>query len=271
MRRLFVVLTFLPLLAVGQRAKTVTATGTAVGTDVRTVKKEALHNAKVNALREAGVAEAVQSFTTTYVGQGGSAATQSASAELGMLMLDGQVRLKGEPKYEVTAPNQDNLMRATVTIRAEVMEEERGDPEFRIRVSGLQPTYRDGEQVKFSVTAYRDCYIRIFWFDQASSAQVEGQMIYPLAKRYRDRLWKADVEYRYPKLPAEYVMGNPLKVEAYKQTDQRLESTMLFVVALKKQIPYEREVCNYEQFIDWLLDIPADQRTVYWQPIGIVE
>lgn len=270
-RYFFTILLLLPLLGVAQRTQVVTATGSAVGTDVVETKQAALHNAKLNALQAAGVMEAVQSFTTTYVGQTDASVVQSAAAELGMLMLDGQVRLKDEPQYVVTPPNEDNLLRATVTIRAEVLAEERNDPEFRIRVSDLQPTYRDGEQVSFAITPFRDCYIRIFWFDQARNAQVEGDMIYPLAKRYRDQLWKSDFEYRYPKLPADYLIGNPLKVEAFKQTDQMLETTLLFVVALKKQIPYERAVCNYGQFIDWLLDIPADQRTVYWQPIGIVK
>lgn len=270
-KTLLLLIVLLPLLGMAQRTKTVTATGSAVGTDVVEVKKEALRKAKVNALQEAGVMEAVQSFTTTYLEADDASITQNAAAELGMLMLDGQVRLKGEPRYEVTPPNEDNLMRATVTIRAEVREEEPSDPEFRIKVGGLQPTYRDGEQVRFAITPFRDCYIRIFWFDQARSAKVEGDMIYPMAKRYRDQLWKGDTEYRYPGLPAEFLLGNPLKVEAYKQTDQLMETTLLFVVALKKQIPYEREVCNYDQFIDWLLDIPADQRTVYWRPIGIVK
>ena len=263
-------LLLLTLQGMAQHKKTVTATGTAVGTDVIAVKRDALYDAKKNALREAGVAEAVHSFATTYIGSDNSASMQSVGSELSILMLDGQVRLKGEPKYEVTAPNADNLMRATVTIRAEVLEQEASDPEFRIRVSGLQPTYRDGERVAFTVMPYRDCYVRIFWFDQASNAQVEGNMIYPMDKRYYDKPWHTNTEYHYPRLPAEYLRGNPLKVEAYKQTDATMETTLLFVVALKKQIPYNREVCNYGQFIDWLLDIPADQRTVYWQPIGIV-
>ena len=256
-----------------QRTKTVTvsASGAAVNSDVRIAKRDALHEAKKNALLEAGVDENVQSVTTRVIDGDAGGQLQSSVSEVSMLMVDGKVRLKGEPKYEVGMPNADNLIRVECSIRAEVIKEEHPDETFRMKVEGLRSIYRDGEKVAMTFTPFADCWLRVFWFDRAVDAEVEGAMVFPAAGTYRDLPLQADTVYSFPKMPKRFVVGNPQDLTAFKQSSEMMETNIVFVVALKKPIPYNRAQCNYEEFIDWLMEMPADQRFVYWTPIGIVE
>jgi len=256
-----------------QRTKTVTVTasGVAVGSDVRIAKRDALHDAKKKALIEAGVDENVQSVTTRVIDGDAGGLLQSSVSEVSMLMVDGKVRLKGEPRYDVGVPNEDNLIRVECTIRAEVIKEEHPDETFRVKVEGLHSIYRDGEKVAMTFTPFADCWIRVFWFDRAVDAEVEGAMVFPATGIYRDLPLQADSTYSFPKLPKRFVVGNPQDLTAFKQSLEMMETNIVFVVALKKPVPYDRAMCNYEEFIDWLMEIPADQRFVFWSPVGIVE
>lgn len=271
MRRILLILLIctvsFPLQA--QKTKKVNAEGQAVGTDLTQVRKEALHNAKLNALQEAGVSEIIHSFSTILIDKEETSFSNSVNQELSLLLLDGQVRLRKQPEYKDEFV--DNIIKVTAKIVADVIMEDDSDEEFRIKIEGLRETYREDERVQFNITPYgQDCYIRIFWFDQEPSASVEGEQIYPLKNKYADIVFKKENTYTYPCLPQEYCLGNPLKVEVFKQTNKQIETTLIFVVALKKQIPYDKEKYSYEEFIDWLLHIPTNQRTVKFQAIGIV-
>ena len=86
---LLALLLLLPTVVNAQRTKKVrvSAEGTAVGTDVVATKRDALYDAKLNALRNAGIDEAVQSFTTLVLGNDQNSMLQSAASEVSMLML----------------------------------------------------------------------------------------------------------------------------------------------------------------------------------------
>ncbi len=269
-RTILIVFIFITVLSSqAQKTKKVNAEGQAIGTDITQVRKEALYNAKLIALQEAGVTEMIHSFSTVLIDKEGSSFSNIANKELSLLLLDGQVRLRQQPEYKDEVI--DNAIKVTAKIVADVVIEEESDATFRIKIEGLKETYREEERVQFSITPYgQDCYVRIFWFDQEPNAKVEGEQIYPLKNKYSDLVFKKESTYHFPLLPKEYCLGNPLKLETFKQTNDRIETTLIFVVALKKQIPYDKEICNYEEFIEWLLDIPANQRTVKFQTIGIV-
>lgn len=265
---LFIVILFSLNNLSAQKTKTVKAVGEAVGTDLVQTRKDALHDAKLQALQKSGVKEMIHSFSTILIDDDKVNTNNTARTELSLLMLDGQVRLKEEPQYEQQVIN--NMIKVSASIKAEVFLEDKTDEEFRIKVEGLKNTYVEGERLQMKITPYKDCYLRIFWFDQSPKAQVEGDEIYPLKNKYVDKKFMKDTTYIYPSLPREFVIGNPQKMEVFKQTNSLLETTLIFVVALKKQIPYDMEYCNYEQFIQWLLKIPASERTVKFQTIGIV-
>lgn len=251
-----------------QRSKVVTAEGVKVGTDVRVVTQEALYEAKRNALLVAGVAEVVHSQGIVFVGTDNTVAREHVAAELNLLMLDGRVRVK---RAECDTGLVNGMVQVKARIRAEVLLEEVEDEEFRVRVSGLHPIYREGESVAFGIEVSKECYLRVFWFAPPDSPQSEGGQLYPLAGKYSDRLFRADSVYSFPKLPPDCVVGNPQRLRPTNDGTASVEYNVLFVVALKKRIPYDRPAYSYEEFVKWLWSINAKDRAMQYGLIGIVK
>ena len=251
-----------------QHSKVVTAEGMKVGNDVRVVTQDAMYEAKRNALLEAGVAEAVHSQGIVFVGTHNTVAREHVAAELSLLMLDGRVRVK---RAECDTNLVNGMVQVKARIRAEVLMDEVEDEEFRVRVTGLRPVYREGEAVEFGIEVSKDCYLRLFWFAPPNSPQAEGGQLYPMVGKYGDRLFHADSVYHFPKLPQDCLVGNPQKLEPTNDGTATVEYNVLFVVALKKKIPYDRPDFSYEQFVQWLWSIKSKDRAMQYGLIGIVK
>lgn len=254
-----------------QRTKTVTAKGEKVGTDVQQTKRDALYEAKKNALLEAGLFEDITTNTLLVMDNSDGSSMTEAIAEVSMLMLDGRVLLKGEPKYNVVIPNNGDLIKVECTIRAEVIMEDKNDPTFRFKLEGFRSTYRIDEQLNIKITPYADCWIRLFWFDRTTDASVKGDMVFPNARVYNDLPFRKGQTYNFPDLPEDFLIRSKQKITMYKSSSQPMETNIIFVVALKKPIPYDKSDYSYESFMEWLMDIPADQRYMKWFPIGILD
>lgn len=252
-----------------QRSKNVMASGEAFGSNIETVREEALRNAKRAALIEAGVQENITSLASVIIANGGSEVLQ-AENELSMIELDGRVTIKGEPQYEEGIVN--GMVRIKAVIRASVVvEDAKDDPAFGLKVEGIRDVYRDGERMEFTVTPYgRDCYVRVFWFDGMPAERHDGAVLYPdEGGRYVDAAFRAGTSYLFPKLPATHSSGRPTKIAMRKQAEGPMEQCIIWVVALKRQVPYDVP-CTYEDFLKWLLRIPASERVVRYQPVTIL-
>lgn len=266
-----ILLTMLCLLAVtatAQRGKTVTATGTGTDKDLTVATKLALFDAKQNALKEAGVAEDVRSHVVLYMGTDNTAGREYATGELDMVMLDGQVRVK---RAELDTALRNGMAQVTARVRAEVLTEDGADEEFTLRVSGMKPVYREEERVDFSIQPSKDCYLRIFWFSPPKSARSEGGQLYPLQGKYGDRLFHADSTYHYPRLPQDCVTGNPQKLLLDNEGTADVEYNVIFVVATKKKIAYDRPAYTYEEFVRWLWTLPRDGYVWQYGMVGVVK
>lgn len=252
-----------------QKTKTVKASGEAYGTDITMVSVDALQAAKRNALIEAGVQENITTMASVIIGNGGSEVLQVQN-ELSMIELDGRVALKGEPEYTTGIVNGMIHVRAAITAKVSVAEEKR-DPTFGLKVEGISEVYRDGDCMEFTVTPYgSDCYLRVFWFDGMPADRHEGAVMYPdEGVRFVDAPFKKGVAYHFPKLPETHSTGRPTKIIMPKQVEGPTEVDIIWVVALKKQVPYDVP-CTYEDFLKWLHRIPANERVVRYQPVTII-
>lgn len=261
-------LTLLTLTATAQRGKTVTVTATGIDKDLTVATRMALANAKQEAVKAAGVAEDVRSHVVMYVGADNTAAREYATGELDMVMLDGQVRVK---KADLDTVLKNGMAQVAATVRAEVLTEETVDKEFTLRVAGMKPIYREGERVDFSIQPSKDCYLRIFWFSPPKSARSEGGQLYPLQGKYGDRLFHADSTYHYPRLPQDCVTGNPQKLLLDNEGTADVEYNVIFVVATKKKIAYDRPAYTYEEFVRWLWTLPRDGYVWQYGMVGVVK
>ncbi|MDD4847636.1 MAG: hypothetical protein PHR53_02580 [Bacteroidales bacterium] len=233
-----------------QKKKTVEAEGTwEMHGDItpNQAKEKALFEAKKNALAKVG--ENVNSISLLTTSSDQQQFTEDFS-ELTTISVDGKVRLLNEPDYAETRSNINGMRVMKASIKAEVMMDDRFDPEFVLNVKDLQNVYRHNDELSFSVELFKDAYVRIFWFD--NTLEGKGDIIYPFPNFDKDSL--------LPQGKHIFPINKMLAYTVEKKNTEKTEKSILIIVATKRQIPFINEV-NYYNFFKWYQQIAGDERT----------
>ncbi len=212
-------------------------------------EKKALEEAKIAALRKAGVSEKLWSITGMVNEQVGSEFSQAFS-KMSTSQMDGVIHIIGEPEYEVRTI--DGVSYAVATIDAEVKKGISIDPTFQIDMNGLAGVYAEGDLVTFTIKLYgHDAYVKIFWFDENS-----GALIFPNIYETKNYLLQGQ-EYSFP-------MSNLLDYKM-ERTDKskEVEKVYVFAIATKEDVPFLKDEVSFESMLDWMYTIDADKRTAF--------
>lgn len=258
----------LSLTAQREITRVVTATGSYVASAYETPaygQSQALLAAKKQALREAGVAESVSS-TAIFVTGGDSDNFREINSELGRIELEGRVRVQAQSDLPPVFTN-DNLVRYSTTIRAEVVvEETEEDLNFQLEVDGFNNTYLSGEKMIFTVKPTSDCYLRVFLFGPQDKSSVQ---IYPVNGIFKDVKLKAGQTILFPPEQRDFLYDIPFEYTMeLNDKNSNIEQDVVLIVALKKPYPFVGDV-NYENVIRWLSRIKRNERCVWWQGVNI--
>jgi hypothetical protein len=137
------------------------------------------------------------------------------------------------------------------------------DLEFDAAVNGFSNTYRENENLTFSVKPSKDCYLHIFWFDETG----KGEMLYP--NDYEPiTLFNADTEYFFPQTKG-------IAYTQKKETDIPIEATNYVFVFTKDKLVYtetgKKAKTDLDRLYEWIVKIPSDRRIVKNKAIYIGE
>jgi hypothetical protein len=224
----------------------------------------ALHDAKINALRKAGVGENIHQTESVHTQQSGKDMTQDYRAVLFVNINGGIKNWETVSKPDPTVQNGAFIY--TWTINAEVIKyEKQPDPGFYFDVEGLKPSYNNNTPLTFTFTPSADGYLKIFNLNDNDCS-----MTYP----YVD----AD-----PKSPindnANYLFKEKIKVlfpmnknmeGYYMTTDLKKEKNYLVFVYTKKNIPFIKQVTD-ENLEKWINTIDPDEKYVEYYNFDIVK
>jgi len=214
-------------------------------------KLEALNDAKINALKQAGVIENINSYQVLMSTQGNKDFSQFFSSGI-LTDLQGAVS-----KYVITKDfyynkKSENELTVEVEISAEViLYDSKADPEFDIKLEGLKGIYLNKESLEFSVIPTIDCYLKIFNWNQG-----DANMIYP--NNFESSiLLERGKKTSFPLLKMNY------SLEADDKTDEK--SKLLFVFT-KKDLTFintnQNGSISLDNLFNWLSLIPLDQKKV---------
>jgi len=234
--------------------KTVTAEGTWQIANITPEKARvlAMERAKAKALEEAGIETFVSSTTSTISGLVENFINFSNSEIVGEI-TDIKVLEEGPELI-------DGMIFYKVRIRAKVKTNNvKYDPEFDAQVRGFATAYNEGDLLEFSVTPTKDCYVQIFWFDDAGN----GGVLYP-SKEEDAQPIKAKTEKKFPQ---------SVEYELYKETNEEVEGNSFVFVFTKKERPYNKATKDGATTLDdlyqWIIKIPSDQRVTKQEAIFI--
>ncbi len=213
-------------------------------------KVKALAEAKVNALKMAGVSENIKSYDMLFKSEIGSKYEE-------VFMSEKQSEIRGAIKdYTVVFSKKlDEYSNFTVeaTIDATViLYRTSADPAFSVSIDGIKKGYQNGQKLTYTITTSMNCFLNIFNIYDKNAALTypnpyEKQIMLEGGRTYTFPLNK-NIDY-----PLERTTVEP-------------ERNKLIFVFTKDLIPFmkytgESQETNFEDVSSWLYSISPDRRT----------
>ena len=225
--------------------------GIAYGNETQTmeqIKQLALNKAKVEALRKAGISENINSYSSLLRSE-----TNNTMEEL--FVSDILSDINGIVKnVEIISENpefiKNNQIKYTITINCTVVKFKNSkDLSFSAWIEGIEPVYKNGAGLSFTVKPTLDCYAHIFIFTS------ESFILFPNDYEKSFKLEKMKT----------YAFPNPDIVESYELTidNKKLnhETDRIVFVLLKEDYHYTGKI-NYKDITDWIMTIPPNKRFI---------
>ena len=211
-------------------------------------KKEALNEAKIEALRKAGVGESISAqqllFRSEVKGDFSDFFNSSS-----------QIEIKGAVKdYKIISERmycKDSLVVVyEVVIDATVIKYSKTtDSSFDVDIQGIKSVYEPNKMLKFSLKSTQSCFLTIF-----NITDEEAYVLYPNSYEKASQLQKLGV-YQFPTGKLNYKLTN---------TSGKAETNRLIFVFTKKPVTYikmnENQVTTVENVFSWIYSMSPDQR-----------
>lgn len=223
-------------------------------------KQEALNQAKVEALRLAGVTENLQSYQSLFKSEINNDFSEFFSSDV-------QAELQGAVK-NYTIVKEENKVNGSVfsieiTIDATVvLYDAKPDPTFSIRVNGIKGIYDNGEELKFSVFATQDCYLHIF-----NITDYDSFLLYPNPHE-EQKVITASKNVEFPFGHVNYWLEKNPKAKG-------VEMNRVVFVFTKQPVKFlnftlkDDQVTSNEAIFSWIYSLMPDQRKVDFQVFTI--
>lgn len=216
-------------------------------------KETALFNAKLDALRKAGIAENI----IVDITQMGEVFLETSNLEIGGGITD--FDFVGDD-IKLLEEGGAKLLVAEVVINATVIKyDKESDPSFRIQVKGIKSAYREKETLTFSVTPYQNGYLRIFLFEEDGT----GEQLYPDKEKEPDMLFSKDGTIKFP-LNSQYYY----RLEKSDKTKTREVNRILFLF-FKDEIHFAENRITLQAVSNWKTKISPDRRTQVFTEFAI--
>jgi len=209
------------------------------------VKQKAIDNAKVEALKKAGIEENINSYSDYFRSESdntmGELFTSDVLSNIRGSVKDIEVL---EAKMGFTPEGQ---IQCTVTLNCTVVKyNTEKDLTFDAYVDGIKMVYKEGDGLEFKIKPTANCYVRAFMFTPNSAfILLPNQIEQPF-------MMIANTEYSYP---------YNAKIYELDAGGGKRELNRLVLVLVKKDIPYTGEV-DYKAITDWIMTIPPDERVI---------
>jgi hypothetical protein len=221
--------------------------GNAVGNDnesIEQVTQRAVNEAKIEALKQAGIEENIASFSDFFQSENNDNYEEFFTSDI-LSDIRGTVKTV-EIKETNKTFNEFGKLNIEVTLNCTVVKYiSNKDLSFDVWVEGVGMFYQNETKLIFKVKPSKDAYANMFIFNET-----EAYQLFP-SNYETSFLLKKDVEYNFPTDAINYTL----------YTDKKSEAHRMILIFTKEEIPYTGDI-EYKQIIDWIFSIPPDMRTI---------
>ncbi len=252
----------------GEKIKMENIRGEAIGTEDETlkqIKEKAINNAKLEALRKAGISENINSYSNMFKYENTNKYEEMFTADI-FSSINGEVILDQIVNEQKSITN-EGLQKVTVLINCTVIKyETNSDLSFSAEINGIEKFYKHESGLVYKVKPSKNCYLRAFLISNIS----ESNMLFPSVHEI-DKMLEKDKEYTFPdqNLFQNYTLttdkGNE---EAYRLILVFVKDDIRFLDVTKPKTKEDKEgmlllpEVTYKTVASWIFKIPPDQRLV---------
>lgn len=241
--------------AFGQKqvVKNVKGIATIVNISPEEARNKAIDAAKQEALRLAGAEEWVQSFDFLEKREADKKFDEFFHSITSVQSMGSVIdwKLVSENKK---IDEYKNLIYEVVIDATVQLYKTKPDPEFRLSVKGVNPSYKSLEKMNFEISPAKGGYLKIFLLDDARNVSI----LYPNEYEPAIELVSKQV-YKFPQ-------NTRFDYEVY--TDKNEETNYLFLVYTKKDIAYKGGE-SFSDFIEYVYTMEPAERFVSVERIHI--
>jgi hypothetical protein len=224
-------------------------------------KQQALAEAKLNALRNAGINENLSNYQVLFTGQSTKEYSQFFNSST-------QSEIEGAIKSysvisEQSTPESNSNFKLVVEIEAVVIKySTKKDIYFDAHINGIKPIYEVDQKLEFDMKLTQNCFVTVFNLIDDKQCTV----LYPLPKNKKNKL-SANTLINFP---SDFTKEDDFVL----YTDKKQESNQLIFVFTKEEVPYihfdkDGNTSNEDMF-SWIYSITPDQRLVNYQSFFII-
>ena len=251
---------FINILSAQQKSKVTNIKGTSLivgDVSPNQAKIEALNDAKINALKKAGIVENINSNQLLFTSQKQNDYSQFFTSVI-------QSEMQGAiESYEIKSERinclNDNEIIYEASIDATVIKyDSKPDVSFDANIEGIKSVYNNDEKLSFDVTTTQTSYLTIF-----NITDKEAFVIYPNLYEKQMKLTQTS-SYKFPIEKIDYTLHTDLKIQ---------ETNRLIFVFTKKSIQFikmdkDQNTTN-ENIFSWIYSITPDQRKIEYFTLSI--
>lgn len=220
-------------------------------------KTQALNEAKIEALKRAGIGENINSYQLLLSSQQKNEYSQFFSSSIES-EIQGAVQ-SYQIKSEKTYCKSENEIVYEIHIDAEVVKYDlKPDITFDANIEGIKGVYNNDESLKFSLKTTQACFLTIF-----DITDKDAFVLYPndYEKQFK---FDSSVSYNFPISNIEYTLHTDLKER---------ETNQLIFVFTKTQFPFIKmnkdQITTSDIIFNWIYSISPDQRTTEYFTLTI--
>lgn len=220
-------------------------------------KKQALNEAKLNALKAAGIGEKVSSYQLLFTSEQKNDFSQFFTSDI-QSEIQGAIKSYSIKSERIYCKNDFEVV-CDVTIDAEVVKyDTKPDISFDANIEGIKAVYNNDDKLTFTLKSTQACYLTVF-----NITDKEAFVLYPNAYEKQTKLNPLELS-KFPTVKIDYTLHTDMKQQ---------ETNRLIFIFTKTQLPFikmdKNQLTTHENIFSWIYSIMPDQRKVEYITLTI--
>lgn len=222
-------------------------------------KLAAINDAKLKALKVAGIEEQISSYQLLFSSQEKNDFSQFFASDI-QSELQGAVRSYTIKEEKLYCKNEFEIVSEVVLDAVVIRYTTKPDPAYDAKIEGIRGAYVNGENLTFKVRPTQTTYLSIF-----NITDSDASLLFPSPYEKSFQLVKSEL-YDFPRNKVDYTLSTENK---------KTETNRLIFVFTKTYIPFIRmdknQSCSREDIFSWIYAIPPDQRKVEYFAFNVAK